>query len=180
MKFHLNEKVTFLNEKGYAIVKSISNSKITIEDEYGFERHVQAFELVKIIVEDFNIEIPSEKIEADRGFHKKHQGKSKKEKKRQTLPNENWEIDLHLENLPDEILSSASLHYIEMQMKALRYFIEKVKTNRVEQFVVIHGVGDGILKDEVISYLARFESFKVSDADISRYGRGASQVMITY
>jgi dsDNA-specific endonuclease/ATPase MutS2 len=180
MKFHLNERVAFLNEIGYAVIKSISNSKITIEDEHGFERQVHATELVKIIIDEFTIEIPNEKIQIDRGIQKRNKVPSKKEKKKQTNSNNNWEIDLHLENLPNEILSSASLHYIEMQMKALRYFIEKVKKNRIKSFIVIHGVGDGILKDEVMTYLSRYDSFKFSAADGSIYGRGATQVTVMY
>jgi hypothetical protein len=180
MKFHLNERVSFLNEKGYAIIKSISNSKITIEDEYGFERDVQAIDLVKIVYENFDTELPDEKIIGDSEIRKKSKIQSKKKKQKQSLSNTFWEIDLHLENLPHEILNSSSLHYIEMQMKALRYFIEKVKKNQVKSFVVIHGVGDGILKDEVIAYLSRYESFQISNANPSTYGRGATQVKVNY
>lgn len=180
MKFHLNERVAFLNEKGYAVIKSISNSRITVEDEHGFERQVQASEIVKIFIDEFTVAIPNEKIQIDLGFQKINRGAPKKEKKKQIVLNNNWEIDLHLENLPDEILSSGSLHYIEMQMKALRYFIEKVKKNRVKSFIVIHGVGDGILKDEVMTYLSRYDSFKISAAEGSIYGRGATQVTVMY
>ena len=86
---------------------------------------------------------------------------------------------MHIEKLPIEIINTPSLHYIEMQMKALRYFLEKVKINRVKRFVVIHGVGDGILKDEVRSYLSKLDIYKLNEADKSKYGNGATQVIVS-
>ena len=56
MNFHLNERVAFLREKGYAIVKSISKNKLIVLDDDGFERNVHVDELVKIIADDFFIE----------------------------------------------------------------------------------------------------------------------------
>ncbi len=179
MKFHLNEKVAFLKEKGYAIVKSVSNSQIIVEDDHGFERQVQAIELVKIITEDFQVDSNFVKLEEEPNYRTAKKKQDLNQKKKQSNYIDKWEIDLHIEKLPIEIINTPSLHYIEMQMKALRYFLEKVKINRVKRFVVIHGVGDGILKDEVRSYLSKFDIYKLNEADKSKYGNGATQVIVS-
>lgn len=178
MKFHLNEKVAFLREKGYAVVKSISNTKITVLDDDGFERQVQASELVKIIADDFRFEENIFQLSEKDQSKTQKEPKVLKSKKRHAVKIDLWEIDLHVEKLPDEILSTPSLHYIELQMKALRHFLEKVKTNRINHFTIIHGVGDGILKSEVLNYLSKFEHFKIGIADHSKYGNGATKVNV--
>jgi hypothetical protein len=180
MKFHLNEKVAFLNESGFASIKSISNSNILIEDEFGFERYVLSSQLVKIMIDDYDIPTSAKYFDKDNIAPKKIKKHSNKKRVKETVNSDVWEIDLHLENLPQDILKSPDTHYIDMQMKALRYFLERVKKNRVKKFIVIHGVGDGILKDQVISYLSRFESYKLQDGDSSKYGKGATQVIVSF
>jgi dsDNA-specific endonuclease/ATPase MutS2 len=178
MKFHLNEKVAFLREKGYAVIKSISNNTITVLDDDGFERRVQDTELVKIIVDDFQVEVNLFQF-SEKDQSKKHgEPKVLKSKNKHSVKVDLWEIDLHIDKLPDEILNTPSLHYIELQMKALRHFLEKVKTNRINHFTIIHGVGDGILKSEVLNYLSKFEHFKISTADHLKYGNGATKVNV--
>ncbi len=178
MNFHLNERVAFLREKGYAIVKSISKNKIVVLDDDGFEHNVRANELVKIISDDFIIETKLARHSDKDNCKKKYEPNVKKQKKKQGEIFDFLEIDLHIEKLPDEILNTPSLHYIDLQMKALRHFIEKAKKNRISYFVVIHGVGDGILKNEVLSYLSKFEYFKIGVADHTKYGNGATKVLI--
>jgi hypothetical protein len=178
MKFHLNERVAFLREKGYAIVKSISNTKLVVLDDDGFERYVYADELVKIIADDFLIETKLSQLSEKDNYEKECKPKVEKQKKNHREIADFLEIDLHIEKLPDEILNTPSLHYIDLQMKALRHFLEKVKKNRISYFVIIHGVGDGILKNEVLSYLSKFEYFKISVADHTKYGNGATKVLI--
>jgi hypothetical protein len=178
MNFHLNERVAFLREKGYAIVKSISKNKLLVLDDDGFERNVHADELVKIIANEFFIETQRSHHSEKDNCKKEYKPNVKKQKKKQEGTIDFLEIDLHIEKLPDEILNTPSLHYIELQMKALRHFIEKAKKNRLSYFVVIHGVGDGILKNEVLSYLSKFEYFKIDVADHTKYGNGATKVLI--
>jgi dsDNA-specific endonuclease/ATPase MutS2 len=41
---------------------------------------------------------------------------------------------------------------------------------------VIHGIGEGVLKNEIRTYLSQQDQIEVYDADFSAYGKGATAV----
>ena len=49
----------------------------------------------------------------------------------------------------------------------------------IRKIIFIHGVGNGRLKSEIRKELQHYQGIKVRDADPSRYGRGATEVVFT-
>ena len=47
---------------------------------------------------------------------------------------------------------------------------------KIQKVVLIHGVGEGILKEELYFLLKRYENAKYYDADYQKYGMGATEV----
>ena len=52
--------------------------------------------------------------------------------------------------------------------------------NPYDTLVFIHGVGLGVLKEEVRSFFRNFEGLEVYDADFREYGKGATVVEVSY
>ena len=50
----------------------------------------------------------------------------------------------------------------------------------IQKIIVIHGVGEGVLKEEIRSYLSKQEGLEYYDADFREYGKGATAVEIHY
>jgi dsDNA-specific endonuclease/ATPase MutS2 len=46
--------------------------------------------------------------------------------------------------------------------------------------ILIHGVGEGILKEEVRTFLSKQEGVEYFDADFREYGKGATTAEIRY
>ena len=66
------------------------------------------------------------------------------------------------------------------QMRELRTFYQRAKAKRVRKLVIIHGVGQGVLKEEVRSFLDLQEGLEFYDADFREYGKGATAVEIRF
>ncbi len=88
------------------------------------------------------------------------------------------EVDLHIENLSEnpELLNPSEMLSIQVNYfeKCLAYAIE----NKLEQITFIHGVGGGKLKAEIIEILKQYDGLHWFDAPMSKYGVGATQVLI--
>lgn len=78
---------------------------------------------------------------------------------RQTKPAFDTTLDLHLEKL--EGYSSASgLSILEYQLKECRKFLEQLIDRKIGMAIIIHGKGEGVLKEAVIHLLGEFPQVK--------------------
>lgn len=177
MHFKIGEKVSFLKEVGHGIVLSIeSDNKIKIEDETGFERILPVSDIVKIHGDQ------SESI--DKGAYEylanEELGKSnfKNSNKRVTKSNENWEIDLHTHELLETEAGMSSTELLRYQMSCFRSFYREATNKNIKKLIVIHGVGQGVLKHEVRSFLNGQDGVEYFDADFRTYGKGATEIRI--
>jgi dsDNA-specific endonuclease/ATPase MutS2 len=90
------------------------------------------------------------------------------------------EIDLHIDDnemISKRISSNEILHH---QVRKADVFIQKMIENREHKFVLIHGVGEGILKNEIKFLLTKYAGVSSRDADFNKYGFGATQVEVNY
>lgn len=179
MSFKVNEKVRFLYETGEGtILEVISSSKFKVLDAIGFERIMQLNEIVKIHQNHVNLEneealsLIEDKLVAISPIIKK--------KEKGLNPNEFWEIDLHIEELIDSHVGMSNFEILSKQLKEFKAFYKKAKSKRIRKIVVIHGVGEGVLKEEIRSYLHKQEGIEYYDADYREYGKGATAVELRY
>ena len=87
-----------------------------------------------------------------------------------------WEVDLHIEELIDSHRGMSNTEIMLKQLGEFRSMFKKAKKQSVHKLIVIHGVGEGVLKSEIRSYLALQDQIEVYDADFSEYGKGATTV----
>jgi DNA-nicking Smr family endonuclease len=180
--FKVGQKITFLYEKGTGIIlKVLPNGLYLIEDEDGFELQLSGRDIGHVFGSDY--QLPDDidiEVNDDDSFSKKNKAiyHEKTSMSKRTI--EVWEIDLHIEELVDSHGHMTNFEIVSTQLKAYRNFISKAKSKRIRKVVIIHGVGEGVLKEEIRSSLSKMEGVEYFDADFREYGKGATTVEIKY
>ncbi|MEA3341835.1 MAG: DUF2027 domain-containing protein, partial [Chloroflexota bacterium] len=88
------------------------------------------------------------------------------------------EVDLHIAELIDNITGLSSKDMLNIQKE---YFIKTLESAIAEKFkkvTFIHGVGNGVLKNEIIKILRDYEGLKDQSASLAKFGVGAIDVVI--
>lgn len=186
-KFCIGNKVKLLNESGEGVVKNISGNVITILIDGWIEEKFSPEDLVLIKQNKAgknktnNIKIQQTK---DAGMQKnKHHYLLKKYLKKESLKGRKKgtvyaEIDLHLENLvefPNRIENANKINIQVSHFK--RCFAEAIEL-KIQKLIVIHGIGEGVLKSAIRDYTGGYENVEIHDASYKKYGRGATEIII--
>ena len=177
MSFKKGDKVAVLDAAIKGVVINASTKQIVIEDEDGFELSFRPDQLVKILRDqnelskfsDINNPLLKAKIQ-DTSRKKKTVIKSKKEG---TIPP--MEVDLHIQHLVKSTAGMQNFDMLTVQLDTAKMKIEFAQRKRIPRIIFIHGVGEGVLKDELYRLLKRYP-VKISDASYQKYGMGATEV----
>ena len=177
-KLKVGDLVSFMgdNSKG-KVVAILSDNNYEIEIEAGFTIPVNRLEIEKIFVQDIEIDdqqlMRQKKIDKNNNFHrvsKSHQAPSKFF--------HDHEIDLHIENLNHSSMDLTNFDIVSIQLSSFRKRFNQALMNNEPFLVVIHGVGKGVLRQEIYKYLRQFPDIKVGPADSKKYGMGASEIVL--
>lgn len=178
MHFKIGEKVSFLHESGWGIVQRFENDAVIVEDETGFERPILMNEVVKIYgnqkdaLDDSRLDF-SEKEAC-------HVNKNNSSNDAIQKFKDFWELDLHIHELLDSEVGLTNSEMLRHQISVLKSFFRNACDKRIRKLIVIHGVGQGVLKAEVRDFLQQQEGIEFYDADFSEYGKGATTVELFY
>lgn len=187
-KFNIGDVVSVIDDTISGTLIRLHPNKCVIEDLDGFER---IYPLTNIVVTkpiaDYLLDHPDtlelirQKIESVTEQRiQNSQAIAKSTHK--TVPQFNFEIDLHIEDLLDDHIGLSNFEIMQIQMQACRMFIEKALRLNAKKAVLIHGKGEGVLKHEIYNYLDRLENTKhirieYNDASYTNYGKdGATEV----
>lgn len=175
MGFEVGQRVGYLYERGYGIIQSLDKKEAVVLDENGFDRKVPVQELVFIHSDNYTQSVDvtlteKDKSEADEQIRKFEERTGQ----RQSI--QVWEIDLHIESLVESHSGLSNTEIMLRQMASFRQSFQKAKKQRINKLTVIHGVGEGVLKNEIRTYLAQQEQIEVYDADYANYGKGATTI----
>ena len=167
MQFKVGDIVSLLHQTGKYTILEINHTKITIQDEHGFTYKIDSSGLVQqrpITV----LEVPS--FEKDVNVNSK--GFPLKTK------NEYFEIDLHIEALISKDAGLSAHDKFLKQIQSFKEFTNLMIEKRQKKFRIIHGAGEGKLKNEIRSMLTIRKGFTMHDDQYS-FGRvGASIIEI--
>ena len=86
------------------------------------------------------------------------------------------EVDLHIDMLCERAADLTAHEAFEKQMRYFRTCMNHALSNGVKRVVFIHGVGKGVLKDEIVKELKQYKGLHFFDASMSKYGTGATEV----
>lgn len=170
MSFNLGERVLFLHDSGTGIIlEIIPDGTFVIEDEDGFRRKLNAGEICKIHAEDIPVDLIPDEKDAVSG---KRSGTNRN--------NGIWEIDLHIDALLDSMEGMTNHDIVQYQMRSLKRFLEDAKAKKARRILIIHGVGEGVLRREVHDYLRGIDGAVFHDEHYTPKGFGATLLELKY
>ena len=89
------------------------------------------------------------------------------------------EIDLHITELIDNTNGLSNHEILDIQMDKFYSEMDTAIKNRTKRIVFIHGVGNGVLKEEIAKKLkSKYARFNYQDASFKEYGFGATMVIL--
>jgi DNA-nicking Smr family endonuclease len=181
MQFKIGQKVVFLREEGHGVIKSINKrGRYVIEDENGFDRVCLGSELAPVSGAEYSIDDLDISIIKEQSNTYRDNAVRKNKRRKERRSENNWEIDLHIEQLVASHLELSNADILATQLSALRKYLEKARSKSIPKIIVIHGVGEGILRYEVRRYLDKMGGMRYYDADFKAFGKGATAVEIDY
>jgi len=89
------------------------------------------------------------------------------------------EIDLHINELLDNSAGLSNSEILEIQKERVESEMKLAIQTGVKKIIFIHGLGQGVLKQEVINLLkSKFKKYYFQDASFKEYGYGATMVIL--
>lgn len=86
------------------------------------------------------------------------------------------EVDLHIDMLSERPADLTPHEAFEIQMHYFRLCMNHAFANKMKKVTFIHGVGKGILKDEIVKELKQYDNIHFFEAPMAKYGVGATEV----
>ena len=187
MIFNVGDKVRFLNSDGYGIItKILGSNTVELENNFGFQEEYEISELVSERKQEdyqtenlsFDYQIKS-KINAEKTSKNNLDLKRKFKHLEKYGAKERVVIDLHIENLIDTHNGMSNSEILKIQMTHFKLFLNKSIDKKQRKIVVIHGVGEGVLRHEIRKELDIYHPyFEYYDASYDEFGYGATEIRL--
>jgi hypothetical protein len=184
MDYKAGDQVIFLNHTGRGTVTKIEGDLVYITDEDGFEVPFPPSELIlkrntlnfldRVDADRIDAMVQADLERARRRYSKSAGADIKKDK------NEPIEVDLHIHELVEANAHLSNFQMVQIQMAHFNRMMEYAVEHRVPRLVFIHGVGKGVLKQELRDALEFFPNCSFRDGDFRKYGQGATEVSIRF
>lgn len=179
MKIRIGDIVEAIDDDVSGVVTKIFGDIITVEDTNGFEYQFDARELIKSYAKDslvkaiYDTDIEAVKKEKELKLRKQD---SKVKPKERNAPK--FEVDLHIHHLTGSTRHMTNFDIINLQLDTAKRQLEFAIRKRIPKMVFIHGVGEGVLRQELETLFGRYNNVQFYDADYKTYGLGATEVRI--
>ncbi|MBS9773982.1 MAG: Smr/MutS family protein [Tenacibaculum sp.] len=176
MSLSVGDKVAVLDDVIKGFITKINNNIVTVKDSEGMLYNFYSSELVKIEVEQYEL---SKFSDINNAFLKdKVALQNKKKSKFKKVKNEViFEVDLHIEKLVKSTKGMDNYDILPVQIDTARYKLEYCIRKKISKIVFVHGVGEGVLKQE-LQFLLNKYPVEYYDASYQKYGLGATEVYI--
>ena len=178
MDFKVGDQVEAIDDIVQGVVVKISGGQITVESKDGFLLKYTSDELLKVsgsnAIKVSNFEVA--KIKAEKEVPKNRHSRKIRPKERYAPQ---MEVDLHIDKLTPSTKGMTNFEMLNLQLDTAKRQLDFAIRKKIQKVVFIHGVGEGILKEELHYLFKRYENAKYYDADYQKYGMGATEVYIT-
>ncbi|GAB4507864.1 Smr/MutS family protein [Allomuricauda sp.] len=174
-KFSIGDRAEVLDEAISGVIQKVDGDRVTLITEDGFPMHFTENDLVKI---EGDISVTNYEV----AQVKKEKAASKKRKAPTIKPKERsapkMEVDLHIHQLVKSSKGMSNYDMLNIQLDTAKRQLDFAISKRIQKVVFIHGVGEGVLKEELRYLFNRYDNVKFYDADYQKYGLGATEVYI--
>ncbi|WP_179008030.1 Smr/MutS family protein [Winogradskyella forsetii] len=179
MKFKVGDKVETIDDDITGIITKISENTITVEADDGFDLQFEAHELMLTSsgnsLENAVYNTDFEAVKKEKESIKRKSTPTVKPKERHAPK---FEVDLHIHQLTKSSKGMSNFDILNLQLDTARGQLEFAIRKRIPKVVFIHGVGEGVLRQELETLFGRYNNVKFYDADYKTYGLGATEVRI--
>ena len=176
MSFKVGDKVCVLDQDLEGLVTAVSDSVIEIETTLGFLMKFSERELLVLPEEGLqvsNYEVAKIKhLKED----KKPTYKTTTSRKERDVPK--MEVDLHIAQLT-QATNLSNYEMLTLQLDTAQRQLDFAIAKKIQKVVFIHGVGAGVLKEELKYLFKRYTGIRVYEGDYKKYGLGATEVYLT-
>lgn len=186
MSFKIGDKVRFLNEVGEGSIHDMRGDRIIVIDEHGFEWEMGENELVADtphLDKEYNRENAEMDLKRAVDLPKILENGTDKEMDQYiSMQGKNTvlEIDLHIQELVNHISHLSNYEIVTIQVNHFIRFFKLAKKQKYQKLIVIHGLGQGVLKSEIRAILDAANNCTYRDADFTKYGLGATEITLWY
>lgn len=161
-RFKINP-LKFYKESSFQFSNFFGQNAMTLQ----ISQNIQSAEMDKLTEEDFQKLVNSKKEEQTNV------------KTLQKRGDEIVEIDLHIEELIDRTEGLSKSEILQIQKDKVESEMKLAIQNGTKKIVFIHGIGQGVLKQEVINLLkTKYRKCFFQDASFQEYGYGATMVIL--
>lgn len=155
--------VKFYKETSFQHNSVLGKNALTLQ----ISQNILATEIDKLTQQDFK------KVIREKEAKPKQKPQTKKQNP------EIIEIDLHINELLDNSEGLSNREMLGVQMDKVESEMKLAVQSRAKKIVFIHGVGQGVLKQEVSNLLrSKFKKYYFQDASFREYGYGATMVTL--
>ena len=151
-KFKIGDKVKFLRSNDFGVVESIiSERKLKVRDSSDFISVVNINDIISYD-NSTNTVASYGDMKTDKDNY------SNKNIKTKIVSNLNvLKLDLHIENLISDYQQMTNFEIVQLQVKKCEDFLLKSFKTKVQKLIIVHGIGEGVLKKEVHELLNRYQ-----------------------
>lgn len=173
--FKIGDLVEVLDEPLQGKIIAINGSRVEIETDDGLPLQFEKNQLIKISgpIAVSNFEVAQ--IKKQKEEKKRRPSKTVKPKERNAPK---MEVDLHIHQLVKSTRGLSNFEMLEIQLETAKRQLEFAMSKRIQKVVFIHGVGEGVLKEELNYLFKKYDNVKFYDAEYRKYGLGATEVYI--
>lgn len=165
----IGSKVSYLNEAGGGEIIAEGDQGYLILDEDGFERWFQKSALVLIsssVAKGLSEGEMVNKDETVKVFNPRPKQQSAI-----------LEVDLHIHELLEFDSHLSDHEKLEHQLRVAKHQVEKARKGPYKKLILIHGVGKGVLKEQIWEMLRGMDKIEFYEASFQKYGMGATEVV---
>jgi len=176
-RFKAGDRVQLIDELTSGIVVSVTPEHVKFRTPEGFVLEAEQGNLVLLPSDETSFLGNSDFNAVLKESDLKPSGGRKTGRRQKYVPP--MEVDLHIEKLVPSVRGLNTIDILNYQLDAASGQLEFALRKRIQRIVFIHGVGQGVLKQELRTLFRRYEGLEVKDADPRKYGRGATEVYVT-
>jgi hypothetical protein len=171
------DRVQMMDELTSGIVVSVTPENVKFRTSEGFVLEAEQRNLVLLPPDETSLFGNSDFSAVLKESDTKTSGGRKPGRRQKYEPP--MEVDLHIEKLVPSVRGLNTIDILNYQLDAARGQLEFALRKRIQRIVFIHGVGQGVLKQELRTLFRRYEGLEVNEADPRKYGMGATEVYVT-